>query len=118
MKGSPAFARALGQAAAIAGRRLRVWTPDGPSHWNPLAHGNATALKDMLISTERFSEPHYQRAAERYLQTAFTVLHAAHPDRPAQLAEVVAAMEPGRLATRLREVPPALAARVADYLAD
>ena len=66
MKGSPAFARQLGRAAARAGRGLRVWTPDGPSHWNPLAHGNATALKDMLISTERFSEPHYQRAAERY----------------------------------------------------
>jgi hypothetical protein len=116
MKGSPAFARQLGRAAALAGRELRVWTPDGPSHWNPLAHGNATALKDMLISTERFSEPHYQRAAERYLQTAFTVLHAADPGRPAQIHEVVAVMEPRRLAARLRDVPPSLAARVADYL--
>jgi type IV secretory pathway TraG/TraD family ATPase VirD4 len=116
MKGSPAFARELGRAAALAGRELRVWTPDGPSHWNPLAHGNATALKDMLISTERFSEPHYQRAAERYLQAAFTVLHAAHPGRPAHLDEVVAVMEPARLASRLRDVPSPLAARVADYL--
>lgn len=116
MKGSPAFARQLGRAAALAGRELRVWTPDGPTHWNPLAHGNATALKDMLISTERFSEPHYQRAAERYLQTAFTVLHAAHPGRPAHLDDVVAVMEPARLAGRLRDVPTPLAARVADYL--
>ncbi|HEX3832309.1 MAG TPA: TraM recognition domain-containing protein [Solirubrobacteraceae bacterium] len=116
MKGSPAFARELGRAAALAGRELRVWTPDGPSHWNPLAHGNATALKDMLISTERFSEPHYQRAAERYLQTAFTVLDAAHPGRPAHLDDVVAVMEPARLASRLRDVPSPLAARVADYL--
>jgi hypothetical protein len=116
MKGSPAFARELGRAAAAAGRGLRVWTPDGPSHWNPLAHGNATALKDMLISTERFSEPHYQRAAERYLQTVFSVLHAAHPDRPAQLDEVVRAMEPRRLAAHLRHVSPALAERVSDYL--
>jgi hypothetical protein len=116
MKGSPAFARQLGRAAELAGRKLRVWTPDGPSHWNPLAHGNATALKDMLISTERFSEPHYQRAAERYLQAALTVLHAAHPGRPAHLEEVVAVMEPQRLAGRLRDVPPQLAARVADYL--
>jgi conjugal transfer pilus assembly protein TraD len=117
MKGSPGFARELGRAAAAAGRGLRVWTPDGPSHWNPLAHGNATALKDMLISTERFSEPHYQRAGERYLQTVFSVLHAAHPDRPAQLEEVVALMEPRRLAAHLRQVPPALAERVSDYLA-
>jgi type IV secretory pathway TraG/TraD family ATPase VirD4 len=116
MKGSPAFARELGRAAAAAGRGLRVWTPDGPSHWNPLAHGNATALKDMLISTEQFSEPHYQRAAERYLQTALTVLHAAHPGRPAQIHEVVAMMEPRRLASTLRNVPAPLAARVADYL--
>jgi hypothetical protein len=116
MKGSPAFARELGRAAAAAGRGLRVWTPDGPGHWNPLAHGNATALKDMLISTEQFSEPHYQRAAERYLQTALTVLHAAHPGRPAQIHEVVAMMEPRRLASTLRDVPAPLAARVADYL--
>ncbi|MGI8711791.1 MAG: TraM recognition domain-containing protein [Solirubrobacteraceae bacterium] len=116
MKGSPGFARQLAAAAAGAGRELRIWTPDGPNQWNPLAHGNATALKDMLISTERFSEPHYQRAAERYLQTAFTVLHAIHPQRPAQLHEVVAVMEPPRLAARLREAPPGLAERVGDYL--
>jgi conjugal transfer pilus assembly protein TraD len=116
MKGSPAFAAELRSAARAAGRELRVWTPDGPSQWNPLAHGNATALKDMLISTERFSEPHYQRAAERYLQTALQVLHAAHPDRPARLDEVVAVMEPRRLATMLRRVPAPLAERVQDYL--
>jgi type IV secretory pathway TraG/TraD family ATPase VirD4 len=116
MKGSPAFAAELRHAARAAGRELRVWTPDGPSQWNPLAHGNATALKDMLISTERFSEPHYQRAAERYVQTALQVLHAAHPDRPARLDEVVAVMEPRRLAMLLRRVPAPLAERVQDYL--
>jgi conjugal transfer pilus assembly protein TraD len=117
MKGSPAFARELAQAAAAAGRQLRVWSPDGPNHWNPLAHGNATALKDKLIATERFTEPHYQRAAERYVQTVLQVLHAAHPGRPAQLDEVVATMEPRRLATMLRDVPRPLADRVQDYLA-
>src|ERR1700751_1776832 len=94
MKGSPVFADRLRRAAEAAGRGLRVWMPDGPGHWNPLAHGNATSLKDKLISTERFSEPHYQRAAERYVQMAIGVLHAAAPDRPAQLHEVVAVMEP------------------------
>jgi conjugal transfer pilus assembly protein TraD len=117
LKGSPAFARELERAAAGAGRRLRVWSPDGPSHWNPLAHGNATSLKDKLISTERFTEPHYQRAAERYVQTVLQVLLAAHPERAAQLDEVVATMEPRRLATVLRQVPRPLADRVQDYLA-
>ena len=35
------------------------------------------------MSAERFSEPHYQRAAERYLQTALTVLAAVQPRSPA-----------------------------------
>jgi conjugal transfer pilus assembly protein TraD len=117
MKGSPAFAAELRRVATAAGRRLRVWTPDGGSHWNPLAHGNATALKDKLISTEQFSEPHYQRAAERYVQTTLQVLHAAYPGRPARLDEVVALMEPKRLASVLRQVPRPLAERVQDYLA-
>ncbi len=68
MKGSPAFARTLADAAAAAGRPFTSWSIDGPAHWNPLQHGNATELKDKLVATERFTEPHYQRAAERYVQ--------------------------------------------------
>jgi conjugal transfer pilus assembly protein TraD len=116
MKGSPGFAAQLEQAAAAAGRGVRIFTPDGPGHWNPLAHGNATALKDKLISTERFSEPHYQRAAERYVQTVLTILHARDPETPARLDQVVALMEPRRLAASLRGVPEPLAERVLDYL--
>ena len=118
MKGSPAFAAQLDGAAAAAGRGMRVFTPDGPGHWNPLAHGNATALKDKLIATERFSEPHYQRAAERYVQTVLTVLHARdrNPPSPARLDQVVALMEPRRLAASLRDVPEPLTERVLDYL--
>jgi conjugal transfer pilus assembly protein TraD len=116
MKGSPAFARALAAAAAAAGRPFRLWTPDGPSHWNPLQHGNATELKDKLIATERFTEPHYQRAAERYVQTVLQVLHKAYPARPAELDEVVRLMEPRRLSGMLRHLPQATADRVQDYL--
>ncbi len=117
MKGSPAFQRSLATAAAAAGRPLRVWTPDGPERWNPLAHGNATELKDKLISTERFTEPHYRRAAERYLQLALQVLLELHPNQPATLAEVVDTMEPRRLALLAREVPPQRAERLQQYLA-
>ncbi len=116
LKGSPAFARELGLVAASAGRPFRVWTPDGPNYWNPLAHGNATALKDKLIGTERFTEPHYQRAAERYMQTVFQVLHAAHPGRSAELDEVVALMEPRRLRAVTRHLGGPLADRVQDYV--
>jgi conjugal transfer pilus assembly protein TraD len=116
MKGSPSFASTLAAAARDAGRELRVFAPEGRVHWNPLAHGGPTALKDMLMSAERFSEPHYQRAAERYLQTALTVLGAVHPDRPPTLSEVVDVMSPPRLAALARRAPPALARRVGDYV--
>ncbi len=118
MKGSPAFARVLAEAAAAAGRPFRMWSPDGPSHWNPLGHGNATELKDKLIATERFTEPHYQRAAERYVQSALQVLQEAHPDRPPTLQEVVRLMDPRRMPGLLRAVPRPLAVRVQDYLAE
>jgi hypothetical protein len=107
----------LVQAAEQAGRQFRLWTPDGSAGWNPLAYGNATELKDKLISTEWFSEIHYQRAAERYLQSALQVLAAARgPLQPPTLHDVVAAMEPSRLEGLLRAAPPKLANRVHEYL--
>ncbi len=115
LKGSPSFGRELERAAARALRPVRIWTPDGPIHWNPLAYGNATECKDKLIGTERFTEPHYQRAAERYVQTALQVLHAA--GRRVQLADVVALMEPKRLAAMTRQLERPLADRVLDYVA-
>ena len=117
MKGSPAFASALAVAARDAGRELGVFAPEGATRWNPLAHGGPTALKDMLMSAERFSEPHYQRAAERYLQAALTVLGAVHPERPPALSEVVDLMTPARLAAYARRAPAPLARRVSDYVA-
>jgi hypothetical protein len=117
LKGSPTFTRELATAAAEAGRPFRLWTPDGPGHWNPLEHGNPTALKDKLISTERFTEPHYQRAAERYTQTVLQVLQHAQPDRPPTLSDVVGLMDQRRMVGVLRDVPRPLAERVQDYLA-
>jgi conjugal transfer pilus assembly protein TraD len=124
MKGSPSFARDLADAAAAAGRSLKVFTLDGGAHWNPLAHGNATELKDKLMSTERFTEPHYMRAAERYVQTVLQVLAHAdtvptrpYHDRPATLAAVVELMDHRRLAIALRDLDRPLRERTQDYLA-
>jgi conjugal transfer pilus assembly protein TraD len=117
MKGSPAFAEELAAAAVAAGRPFRLWTLDGPGHWNPLGHGNPTELKDKLIATERFTEPHYQRAAERYIQTVLQVLEQVHPGRPPTLDEVVRLMDHRRLPSMLRGLPHAFAEQVHDYLA-
>ena len=116
LKGSPDFARQLADAAARAGRPIKIWSPDGTELWNPLAHGNPTELKDKLIATERFTEPHYQRAAERYVQLAITVMQAVERGRPPTLADVVAVMDPLRLQAQLRALPADRAEPIADYL--
>ena len=118
MKGSPAFAQVLADAAAAAGRPFVRWSIDGPAHWNPLQHGNPTELKDKLITTERFTEPHYMRAAERHVQLVLKVLAQAHPDRSPVLPELVKAMNPHRLPSLLRSVDRELREEVQDYLAD
>jgi conjugal transfer pilus assembly protein TraD len=117
MKGSPAFAGTLAGAAASAGRPFALWTLDGGAHWNPLLHGNPTECKDKLIATERFTEPHYQRAAERYVQTVLRVLTQADPQRAPTLAAVVELMDPMRLSVLIRPLSPATAGRTQDYLA-
>jgi conjugal transfer pilus assembly protein TraD len=117
MKGSPAFADELAGAADAAGRPFRLWTLDGPGHWNPLGHGNPTELKDKLIATERFTEPHYQRAAERYAQTVLQVLEHVHPGRSPTLDEVVRLMDHRRLPSMLRGLPRPVSDQVHDYLA-
>ncbi|MGZ4234060.1 MAG: type IV secretory system conjugative DNA transfer family protein [Solirubrobacteraceae bacterium] len=118
MKGSPSFAAELQAAAAAAGRPFLLWSIDGPSYWNPLSHGNPTELKDRLIATERFSEPHYKRAAERYAQMALSVLAHGHPGRPPTIAEMVTAMDSRRIPGMLRDLPRPLALRVQDYLTE
>ncbi len=116
LKGSHELAEDLANATADAGRRLRVWTPDGAERWNPLAHGNPTELKDKLISTERFSEPHYQRAAERYVQTALAAMDELSPGAEPSLARLIELLEPRRLQIEARRLPPARAAHVQDYV--
>lgn len=118
MKGSRSFGDQLLAACEAAGRPFYFWRPGGPTYWNPLQYGDATELKDKLISFEHFSEPHYQRAAERYLQTAIQVLKAAAPDRPITLATVVGVLDSNNLKPLLPHVDRQLAMRVAPYLSN
>lgn len=119
LKGSPGFRDRLAAIADLGGREMACWSIDGETRWNPLARGDASELKDKLIGMEAWTEPHYKRAAERYLQTLFTVLRC-RDERPT-LDRIVELMNPKALNAQLRDVPKPLADRVAvqlDQLAD
>ncbi len=73
MKGDPEVAALMRRRAADAGRPFYLFTFDGPTYWNPLARGDATELTNKLIATERWTEPHYKRAAAYWLQTLFAL---------------------------------------------
>jgi hypothetical protein len=110
LKGDRALLGQLSAAAYSGGRSLGVWSIDGDATWNPLAAGNPTELKDKLIGLEGWTEPHYRRAAERYLQSVFSVL--ACQDQTPTLERVVALMNPAALNRELRHVPDELAERM------
>ena len=114
LKGSPSFASQLERIASRHGRGFVRWSLSGDTHWNPLARGDASELKDKLVGMEAWSEPHYKRAAERYLQTVFTILDAL--GETPSLQRVVDLMDTMALNATLRDVPKALADRTAAYL--
>ncbi|HTD57538.1 MAG TPA: TraM recognition domain-containing protein, partial [Solirubrobacteraceae bacterium] len=66
-KGDRRMREQLAYAARSAGRRFFEWTPRGPSVYNPFGHGGASEIADKALAGERFTEPHYQRQAQRYL---------------------------------------------------
>jgi Type IV secretion-system coupling protein DNA-binding domain len=116
LKGSPEVLGRFASIAVRAGRSVYCWSLDGRDRWNPLARGDVSDLKDKLIGMETWSEPHYKRAAERYVQTVFTVLAAC--GETASLSRVSELMSPAVLNATLRSVPPELAERVGGYLED
>jgi type IV secretory pathway TraG/TraD family ATPase VirD4 len=73
-----ALLRAQARSAALhGGREFIEWTPDGPAVYNPYAHGSASEIADKALAGERYSEPHYQRQAQRYLAHAVRALRGA-----------------------------------------
>ena len=74
-KGDLRMREQLVEAAHLSGRRFLEWTPRGPSVYNPFGHGAASEIADKALAGERFTEPHYQRQAQRYLGHAVRALH-------------------------------------------
>ncbi len=106
LKGSPAFAGELRAAAQAAGRPFMQWTPDGPSHWNPLAAGRDRAQGQAAQHRALHRTP-LPSSDERYLQMAIQVAQETAPDRPLTLSRVVELLSPGHLASAGRSAPRA-----------
>lgn len=72
-------------------------------HYNSLAHGSFTELKDKLISLkDQWENEYYRTIAENYLQTTFAVLQKS--DEFIDLVQVAACLDFDVLVERAREV--------------
>jgi hypothetical protein len=113
-KGDSGLRERLRRAASAAGKAFYLWTPEGPAVYNPYARGGETEVADKALAGERFTEPHYQRQAQRYLGHAVRALRAA--GREVSLASLVEALDPAGLELLARELPQERAGAVHAYL--
>jgi hypothetical protein len=74
-KGDYDLAQRVAAYAKEKGRSVAVFSMKGESvSYNPLAAGGFTSKKDRIIELREWSEEHYKKLAEGYLQTVFKVL--------------------------------------------
>ncbi len=113
-KGDRALREAVRRAARLTGRRFVEWTPGGPSIYNPYARGSDTEIADKALAAESYTEPHYQRQAQRYLGRATRALH--HAGLEVSLAGLVRMLDPAELELLARELPQEQGRAAHDYL--
>lgn len=70
LKGDRSLARNLG----IPPERVFGLGDRASAAWNPLEKGNPASWRDMLMSTQEWSEPHYRQAAARYVGVVLQAL--------------------------------------------
>jgi conjugal transfer pilus assembly protein TraD len=114
-KGDTRMREHLADAAHRAGRLFVEWTPRGPSVYNPFGHGTASEIADKALSGERFTEPHYQRQAQRYLGHAVRSLRGCGIE--VSLPALVEQLDPSHLEVLARSLPEQEAQRTYEYLA-
>jgi hypothetical protein len=113
-KGDAGLRERLHDAARARGVAFHLWTPAGPSVYNPFARGTAGEIADRALAGERFTEPHYQRQAQRYLGHAVRALLATRGE--VTLAGLVDALDPERLELLARRLDDGSAHAVHAYL--
>ncbi len=71
--------------------------------WNPLQEGNAASWRDILMSTQEWTEPHYRQAAARYVGIVLQALQRVNGT--VELDDVVQLLEqPTRAKGLVREL--------------
>ena len=117
-KGDLRFAQSVARFAKKHGIPFYLFSMMGPSlHYNPIAFGGFTSKKDRLIELRHWSEDHYRKLAEGYLQTVFYLLER-HQKR-VDLHTVAQYLEPTALYRLARATQnPALVDKVEALEAD
>jgi hypothetical protein len=101
----------IANQAKAAGKPFYGFNCENYWHYDPLAHGGHTELKDKIISLkDEWESDYYRSIAEDYLQTTFEILQAS--GKPYKLKRVVECLDFGELALLVRSIKnPALEAR-------
>lgn len=73
---------------------------NGPAYYDPLARGEATRRKDLLIESRTWSEEYYKQEASNYIQMLFNVLIANPEKETSTLTQVVRLLDPKYLQER------------------
>lgn len=113
-KGDDLLRAELAQAAARTLRPFREWSPSGELTYNPFAHGSDSEIADKAIAGERWTEPHYQRQAQRYIAHAVRTIRAN--EETVTLAGLLAAMDPDHLARIGRKTTQSRVVGLAPYI--
>jgi type IV secretory pathway TraG/TraD family ATPase VirD4 len=113
-KGDSRMREQLAATASLCGREFLEWTPAGPSVYNPFGHGSASEIADRALAGERFTEPHYQRQAQRYLGYAVRALRCA--GIAVSLRELVGQLDPVSLEELAQRLPHQQAEATTHYL--
>jgi len=112
LKGGPDVPILLNRLAERYDRKFTHWLmqpktqeytgPDkqGPAYYDPLARGEATRRKDLLIASRQWSEEHYKIQASSYLQMLFSVLIGNPKKETSTFSDIVTLLNPVYLQER------------------